>query len=75
LARRYPANDFLAQVTTTLTSEANTWQRVDTSMTLPAGTRFVLVEIYAFEDVANDSVLPEFVGHYADDISLMLDLP
>jgi hypothetical protein len=39
---------------------------------LPPGTTYLLVEIYAFEDVRNDAVLPEFDGHYADDISLVL---
>jgi len=50
------------------------WQQASLTNTLPAGTRYVAVEIYAFEDIFDDAADPEFDGHYADDLSLVLTL-
>jgi len=51
---------------------SNSWQTVALADTLPAGTRYLAVEIYAFENVQDDATDPEFDGHYADDASLVL---
>ena len=72
LPSRYSANSWLAEDTAPLISVPDSWQRVEASMVLPPGTTHLLVEIYASEDVFNDGDGPEFSGHYADDISLML---
>lgn len=72
---RYAAGTWLAQQTATLDSEPFRWQPVQASLVLPANTTYVLVEIYAFEDVQNDADGTEFAGHYADDISLVLVRP
>lgn len=72
---RYAANTALAQRTVTLDSLALQWQRVDAQLALPVGTRWLLFEIYAFEDVRNDNDPPEFDGHFADDTELVLVRP
>lgn len=59
---------------TQLASTGTTWQKVDVTFdVLPVATRYVAVEIYAYEDVVDD-VSNEFHGHYADDASLVLTL-
>lgn len=50
----------------------NLWQQVSVTDTLPVGTRYLAVEIYSYEDIQNDVTDPEFDGHYADDLSLVL---
>jgi hypothetical protein len=72
LPARYAANSWLAEDTAPLISVPDSWQQVQASMVLPPGTTYLLVEIYASEDVFNDGDGPEFSGHYADDMSLML---
>jgi hypothetical protein len=72
---RYVAGTFLAQQTTTLDSVGFQWQQRQASLALPANTTYVLVEIYAFEDVFNDADGTEFAGHYADEVSLVLVRP
>lgn len=72
---RYAAGTWLAQQTATLDSEPFRWQQVQASLVLPPNTGYVLVEIYAFEDVQNDADGTEFAGHYADDVSLVLVRP
>jgi hypothetical protein len=58
---------------TTINSTAGSWQQLQVQFdVLPAGTRYVAVEIYPYEDVVDDGALPEFDGHYADDVSLVL---
>jgi hypothetical protein len=61
----------------TVNSTAGGWQQLQVQFdVLPVGTRYVAVEIYPYEDVADDGTLPEFDGHYADDVSLVLtELP
>jgi hypothetical protein len=51
---------------------ARQWVRAQRTFTVPPGTRYLVVEIYAFENRVNDATLPEFPGHYADDVSLVL---
>ncbi len=72
---RYAAGTWTAEAVASLDSRAFAWQRVDASLALPAGTRCVLFEIYAFEDQVNDGAGAEFAGHYADDTSLVLVKP
>jgi hypothetical protein len=72
---RYVAGTWLAQQTATVDAEPFRWQQVQASLVLPPNTTYVLVEIYAFEDVQNDAAGVEFDGHYADDISLVLVQP
>lgn len=57
----------------TINPAAGAWQQLQVQFdVLPAGTRYVAVEIYPYEDVMDDGALPEFDGHYADDVSLVL---
>ena len=51
---------------------ANQWQPITVTGILPFGTRYLAVEIYAYEDIQNDLTDPEFDGHYADKPSLIL---
>lgn len=53
-------------------SNPATWQSVSTLLTLPSNTDFVRINIIAKENIFNDSVYPEFDGHYADSIQLDL---
>jgi len=72
LPARYAANSWLAEDTAPLISAANRWQQVSASLVLPPGTTYVLIELCASEDVFNDGASPEFTGHYADDLALVL---
>lgn len=72
---RYAANAALAVQAAVVDTTGAAWQQAALTLRLPPGTRHVLVEIYAFEDVRNDAVLPEFDGHYADDVALVLRRP
>jgi ferric-dicitrate binding protein FerR (iron transport regulator) len=49
-----------------------TWERADIRLPIPRYTQFLILEIRAVENVFNDIELPEFDGHYADDVSLIL---
>ncbi|WP_341889829.1 hypothetical protein [Variovorax sp. YR752] len=71
LPARYAAADWLAERTTTLNTGGEDWQQALASLLLPPTTGYLLFEIYAFEDAANDAT-EEFAGHYADDASLVL---
>ncbi len=71
LPARYAAADWLAERTTTVNTGGESWQQALASLRLPPSTGYLLFEIYAFEDVANDAT-EEFAGHYADDASLVL---
>jgi hypothetical protein len=51
-----------------------TWREVAIEEDLPAGTTFLVIVLYASENVANDTAYPEFHGHYADDVEVVLDL-
>lgn len=72
LPNRFAAGSWLAQQTTSLTTGGAQWQQALASMVLPPGTRYVLFEIYAYEDVSNEGTTAEFDGHYADDAALVM---
>jgi hypothetical protein len=57
-----------------LVTTPNAWQQASTGAVLPSGTRYLVVSVYAFENVEDDAVAPEFDGHYVDDTSLILTL-
>lgn len=67
---RFAASDFLAVAQTPLQSDGNltTWQRIDVQLVLPTATQYLAVRVVAEEDVFNDTVNPEFDGHYADNV-------
>ncbi|MFN8646440.1 MAG: hypothetical protein U0104_06760 [Gemmatimonadales bacterium] len=58
----------------TVLTTGSGWQQGSVTDTLPAGIRYLALEIYAYEDVQDDAADPEFDGHYADDASLVLTL-
>lgn len=64
----------LDQIFTPIFTDADvgTWENHQTSLVLPAATVQVQLQLLAFENVANDSVAPEFDGHYADDVSIWI---
>jgi len=72
LVTRYATSSWLAEETAPLVSTAHKWQRVGASLVLPPRTSYLLVEIVASEDMLNDAESPEFAGHYADELSLVL---
>ena len=72
LPARYAAGTWLAQQTGTVLTTGNQWQQATAGFVMPATTRYVLVEVTAYEDIFNDIEGPEFAGHYTDDISLVL---
>jgi hypothetical protein len=49
-------------------SDVETWELVSGELDLPADTDFLMLEIYAGENVFNDAVDPELDGHFADDV-------
>ena len=53
-------------------SDPTTWERMTFSTVLPVGTRFVSLQLSAKENVRDNMSLPEFDGHFADDVSLDL---
>jgi Divergent InlB B-repeat domain len=67
-----PTGVRLADEVTTVIAPARQWVRAQRTFTVPPGTRYLVVEIYAFENRVNDATLPEFPAHYADDVSLVL---
>jgi hypothetical protein len=77
LPARYAASSWIAeQSTSTVVATPGAWQQATASLVLPATTRYLLVEVNAFEDVLNDGAdATEFAGHYADDVSLTLVRP
>lgn len=56
----------------TVIAGAGVWTRGSLDVLIPSGVRYLVVEIYAFENRVNDATSPEFAGHYADDVSLVL---
>lgn len=55
-------------------ADVQTWEPVAGQSALPAGTTRLAFEIYATEDVLNDSQGSEYDGHYADDTCLSLKI-
>lgn len=72
LPQRYAANTPLLLRDAVALTPGGQWLQVEASDLLPVGTTYVLVEIYAYEDIVNDATAPEFDGHYADNVSLVL---
>lgn len=57
-----------AQMSVITDDDLATWELLSASLNLPVGTDYVDVRLIAFENVFGDSTLPEFDGHYADDV-------
>lgn len=72
---RYAGLQQLGMAATQIDTDGTAWRQAQATLAVPPGTRWLLVEIYAYEDVSNDYAAPEFDGHYADDVSLRLQLP
>ena len=51
-----------------------TWQPISVTLTLPVGTTHLDVAAYADENVVNDTVSPEFAGHYVDGVALTVTI-
>lgn len=49
-------------------SAPDTWETITLEMLLPPGSDFILIEVYATENICNDGSDPEFDGHYADGV-------
>lgn len=58
----------------TLDTDGNpaTWELLANQWMLPTGTTFLSVDVYAEENVVNDTVAPEYSGHYLDDVQLSM---
>jgi hypothetical protein len=55
-------------------SNPGTWLPINVSLPLPAGTTVIQVVIFALE-TQDDAAFPEFHGHYAEDVSVVLSRP
>jgi hypothetical protein len=54
-------------------SKPESWEDIETSLTLPPGTQCLQAEILAFENVLNDQDdVSEFDGHFADHLQFEL---
>jgi len=51
-----------------------TWEMIGTSLLVPTTTTYLAVTVTATENVFNDDTLPEFDGHFGDDVSPVLSL-
>jgi len=49
-----------------------TWERASVELLLPAGTDYIGIDIYADENVLNDTSGVEFDGHYADAVTISI---
>jgi hypothetical protein len=67
-----PSGVRLADEVSSVVASPARWTQAQRAFTIPAGARYIVVEIYAYENRVNDATFPEFDGHYADDISLVL---
>lgn len=68
-----PMGALLAERTAqVLTTTAGTWTDGSVVLTLPAGARYAVLSLYAFENVRDDATDPEFDGHFVDDARLVL---
>ncbi|UCE98697.1 MAG: LamG domain-containing protein [Planctomycetota bacterium] len=52
-----------------------TWEQGQTQLALPTNTDFVIIGVNANEDIYNDYSLPEFDGHFADDVYAEVIIP
>jgi hypothetical protein len=62
----------LAQASQSILTDGDiaTWEEASTSFSIPIGTDFLAVRIWASENIFDDAVAPEFDGHYADAVTL-----
>jgi hypothetical protein len=62
---------YLVRISTPIYTDGDpgTWELCSTELALPVNTDFVVIGLYANEDVYNDSVLPEYDGHFADSVN------
>ncbi|TFG45452.1 MAG: hypothetical protein E4H41_05025 [Gemmatimonadales bacterium] len=51
-----------------------TWELAYLAARVPPGTKYLVIDIGASENVKNDLVFPELHGHYADSVSVVLTL-
>lgn len=51
--------------------DPTSWETAACEFAVPPGTDFVMLQVFAYEDVSNDSE-NEFEGHFADDVSLTI---
>jgi hypothetical protein len=60
--------------TTTINTDANpaTWEVMLNTLTLPAGTTHLHLNVMALENVSASSSPPEFDGHYVDDVRIAI---
>ncbi len=67
----------LLAVATSITTDGdvNTWEFLNLEMLVPGGADYLGISVSAFENVSNDTVAPEFDGHYADGLVLNLAPP
>ncbi len=54
-------------------ADSDTWEEATVTTLLPVGTRYVAVEIYAFENVSDDAT-QEFKASFADDASFSISI-
>jgi hypothetical protein len=58
----------------TTDGETESWEMASVELLLPAGTDYVAVDIYADENIRNDTSGVEFDGHYGDSAILTLEV-
>jgi hypothetical protein len=51
-------------------SDPVSWERADLTSTLPPGTKWLVLELVANENIHNDEAPVEFDGHFVDDVHL-----
>ena len=61
-------------VSNPLSSDSNplTWELCTARFKIPANTEFLVMGVKCHENIYNDSVFPEFDGHYADRVSFQI---
>lgn len=74
---RWTPGPRLARQEKAITTDSNTatWEQASVSLVVPRAATFLAARINATENVTNDTSGPEFAGHFADDISLSVEIP
>ena len=69
-------NTFTNDAEGSVLSDANaaTWELISTSMSIPAGSTYLFCNLYAQENILNNTSGIEFDGHYADDVQLTVNV-
>ena len=57
-----------------LHNDPGVWKQVTNTTVVPSGTTHLLVGVYAYENVVQNSSSTEFDGHYADDVQLTINV-